>query len=35
MHNPKADTYCLHVEIKEGRRGLLSTEAIYKSEIIL
>jgi hypothetical protein len=35
MHNPKADTYSLYVEMKEGGRGLLATEAIYKSEIIL
>ena len=36
MHHPKADIdrLGLHVKRKEGRRGLLQIEAIYKAEVI-
>ena len=34
MPHPKADIDRLYVKRKEGRRGLLQTEAMYKAEII-
>ena len=34
MHEPKADIDRLYVKRKEGRRGLLQTEAMYKAEVI-
>jgi hypothetical protein len=33
MHHPKADIDRLNVTMKEGERGLLQIEAIYKAEI--
>ena len=34
MHHPKADIDRLYVKRKEGGRGLLQFEAVYKAEII-
>ena len=34
MHNPKADIDRLYVKRKEGGRGLVQVEALYKAEII-
>ena len=34
MHLPKADIDRLYVKRKEGGRGLLQVEAVYKAEII-
>jgi hypothetical protein len=34
MHHPKADIDGLYVKRKEGRRGLLQTEVMYKAEVI-
>jgi hypothetical protein len=34
MHHPKADRDRLYVKRKEGGRGLLQFEAVYKAEII-
>ena len=34
MHHPKADIDRLYVKRKEGGRGLVQVEAVYKAEII-
>jgi len=34
MHHPKADIDRLYEESKEGGRGLVQVEAVYKAEII-
>jgi hypothetical protein len=34
IHHPKADIDRLYVKRKEGRRGLLQIEAMYKAEVI-
>jgi hypothetical protein len=34
MHHPKADTDRLHVNRREGGRGLVQIKAAYKAEII-
>ena len=34
VHHPKADIDRLYVKRKEGGRGLVQVEAVYKAEII-
>ena len=34
MHHPKADIDRLYVKRKEGGRGLMQVQAVYKAEII-
>ena len=34
MNHPKADIDTLYVKRKEGGRGLVQVEAVYKAEII-